>query len=74
VGVVGCHEVFRWGWPDRGGAGPAGAVRFQAAEMFEAGMKAPQVAWVLRVSGESAYAWHAAWREGGMDALCSKGP
>ena len=49
-------------------------VRFQAAEMFAAGLKPPQVARALRVSRKSAYAWHAGWREGGMDALRSKGP
>lgn len=49
-------------------------VRFQAAEMFAAGMKPPQVARALRVSRKSAYAWHADWRAGGIDALRSKGP
>ncbi|MER6423826.1 helix-turn-helix domain-containing protein [Streptomyces sp. NPDC001137] len=46
-------------------------VRFQAAEMFAAGMRPPQVAHALRVSQKSAYAWCAAWREGGTDALHS---
>ncbi|WP_406410629.1 winged helix-turn-helix domain-containing protein [Streptomyces sp. NBC_01614] len=37
-------------------------VRFQAAEVWVAGMKPPQVARVLRVSRESVYAWwEAAW-------------
>ncbi len=47
-------------------------VRFQAAEMFRAGLKPPQVARALRVSRKSAYAWHAAWQRGGTDALRSK--
>jgi transposase len=36
--------------------------------MFAAGLKPPQV------SRKSVYAWHAAWREGGTDALRSRGP
>lgn len=46
----------------------------QAAEMFAAGVRVPWVARELRVSRKSAYAWHAAWREGGADVLRSKGP
>jgi transposase len=49
-------------------------VRFEAAEMFAAGGTPPQIARRLRVSRKSAYAWHAAWRAGGADALHSKGP
>ncbi|WP_063838345.1 winged helix-turn-helix domain-containing protein [Saccharothrix sp. ST-888] len=37
-------------------------------------MSPPVVAGRLRVSRKSAYAWHAAWREGGAGALRSKGP
>lgn len=66
-------------YPDGGGLTVVERARrervwFQAAEMFMAGMKLPQVAQALRVSRKSAYAWHAGWREGGRDALCSKGP
>ncbi|MFF4121419.1 transposase [Streptomyces sp. NPDC001714] len=50
------------------------AVRFEAAEMFEQGVRPPEVARRLRVSRKSAYAWHAAWRDGGRAALASKGP
>ncbi|WP_316731687.1 helix-turn-helix domain-containing protein [Streptomyces sp. 11x1] len=50
------------------------AVRFEGAEMFERGVRPPEVARRLRVSRKSAYAWHAAWREGGSAALASKGP
>lgn len=49
-------------------------VRFEAAEMFAAGVTPSQVARRLRVSRKSACAWHAAWRAGGADALRSKGP
>ncbi|MFE2024457.1 helix-turn-helix domain-containing protein [Streptomyces hygroscopicus] len=37
-------------------------------------MAPPQVARRLRVSRKSAYAWHACWRDGGVEALRSKGP
>ncbi|MGR3937537.1 winged helix-turn-helix domain-containing protein [Streptomyces sp. BRA346] len=49
-------------------------VRFQAAELFAQGVAPPQVARRLRVSRKSAYAWHARWREAGVQALRSKGP
>ncbi len=48
-------------------------VRFEAAELFAQGAPA-QVARRLRVSRKSAYAWHARWREAGVEALRSKGP
>jgi putative transposase len=48
-------------------------VRFEAAELFVQGVAPPQVARRLRVSRKSAYAWHARWREGGVEALRSKG-
>ncbi|MEU9006154.1 helix-turn-helix domain-containing protein [Streptomyces sp. NPDC048551] len=41
--------------------------------MFEQGLRPPEVACRLRVSRKSAYAWHAAWRQGGRAALVSKG-
>lgn len=49
-------------------------VRFEAAELFVQGVTPPQVARRLRVSRKSAYAWHARWREGGVQELRSKGP
>ncbi|MEI5103443.1 helix-turn-helix domain-containing protein [Streptomyces sp. PmtG] len=49
-------------------------VRFEAAELFAQGVRAPQVARRLRVSRKSACAWHASWRDGGLDALRSGGP
>ncbi|MFJ3927543.1 transposase [Streptomyces sp. NPDC090022] len=66
-------------YADGGGLTAAGrakreAVRFEAAEMFEQGVRPPEVARRSRVSRKSAYAWHAAWRDGGRAALESKGP
>ncbi|MFD5430028.1 transposase [Streptomyces sp. NPDC127084] len=66
-------------YADGGGLTAAGrakreAVRFQAAEMCEQGMRPPEVAHRLRVSRKSAYAWHAAWRDGGKPALAFKRP
>ncbi|MEV6057172.1 helix-turn-helix domain-containing protein [Streptomyces sp. NPDC052107] len=49
-------------------------VRFEVAELFTQGVSPPQVARRLRVSRKSAYAWHARWRDGGTEALRSKGP
>ncbi|MEV5971646.1 helix-turn-helix domain-containing protein [Streptomyces sp. NPDC051921] len=43
------------------------------AAVFEQGVRPPEVARRLRVSRKSAYAWHAAWRQGGRTALVSKG-
>lgn len=65
-------------YADGGGLTAAGrakreAVRFEAVEMFEQGVRPPEVARRLRVSRKSAYAWHAAWRDGGRPALASKG-
>ncbi len=48
-------------------------VRFDAAEMFEQGVRPPEVARRLRVARKSAYAWHAVWCEGGSAALASGG-
>ncbi|MFF1548124.1 helix-turn-helix domain-containing protein [Streptomyces sp. NPDC058291] len=63
------------------GAGltPAGrrrreAVRLQAAELFEQKIKPLEVARRLRVSRKSAYEWQQLWRDGGREALASRGP
>lgn len=48
-------------------------MRFEAAEMFEQGVRPTEVARRLRVSRKSAHAWRAAWREGGRAALVSEG-
>ncbi|MFF7160730.1 winged helix-turn-helix domain-containing protein [Streptomyces sp. NPDC008086] len=47
-------------------------VRFEAAELLAQGVTPPLVARRLRVSRKSAYAWHARWREGGVEALRSE--
>ncbi|MFE5097539.1 winged helix-turn-helix domain-containing protein [Streptomyces sp. NPDC056638] len=49
-------------------------VRVQAAELFEQRIKPPEAARRLRVSLKSAYQWHQRWREGGVQALASRGP
>ncbi|MDT0468882.1 helix-turn-helix domain-containing protein [Streptomyces sp. DSM 41699] len=49
-------------------------VRFEAAESFAQGVTPTQVARRLQVPRKSAYAWHARWREVGVEALRSKGP
>jgi transposase len=46
----------------------------QAAELFEGKVKPSEVARQLRVSVKSAYQWHQLWREGGVQALVSRGP
>jgi transposase len=46
----------------------------QAAELFEQEIKPPEVARRLRVSRKSAYQWHQLWRDGGREALASRGP
>jgi transposase len=66
-------------YPDGGGLTTEGRarrekVRLQAAQMFEQGMDAEQVAQCLRVSTKSAYLWRRRWRAGGGAALASKGP
>ncbi|WUW75915.1 winged helix-turn-helix domain-containing protein (plasmid) [Streptomyces sp. NBC_01454] len=48
-------------------------VRMQAAELFEQKIKPPEVARRLRVSRKSAYQWQELWRDGGMQALVSRG-
>lgn len=66
-------------YADGGGLTPAArqrreTVRMQAAQMFAAGIPAAKVAVTLEVSQKSAYMWRRAWRDGGLDALRSKGP
>jgi transposase len=50
------------------------ARRLQAAELFAEGRTRAEVAQRLGVSRQSAHVWHAAWRQGGVDALRSRGP
>ncbi|MFF1497585.1 transposase [Streptomyces sp. NPDC058304] len=42
--------------------------------MFEQKVKPSEVARRLRVSVKSAYQWHQLWRDGGVQALVSRGP
>jgi transposase len=65
-------------YPDSGGlTAPARAkreqVRRQAAQWFEQGVPAAEVARRLRVSATAAYGWQQRWRQGGVAALTSKG-
>ncbi|TWP44021.1 helix-turn-helix domain-containing protein [Lentzea tibetensis] len=48
-------------------------MRQKAAELFEAGVSAVEVAARLEVSTKSAYAWRREWVAGGPDALKSEG-
>jgi transposase len=50
------------------------ARRLQAAELFAEGHTQAEVAQELGVSRQSAHVWHAAWQQGGVDALRSRGP
>ncbi|MBB4928191.1 transposase [Kitasatospora kifunensis] len=50
------------------------AVRLEAAALFDEDVPPREVARRLRVTEKSAYQWHAAWREGGVGALTSRGP
>ncbi|WUO09333.1 winged helix-turn-helix domain-containing protein [Streptomyces sp. NBC_00289] len=65
-------------YADGGGLTPVGrqrreTVRMQAAELFEQDIKPPEVARRLRVSPKSAYQWQQMWRDGGVQALVSRG-
>jgi transposase len=48
--------------------------RLQAAELFAAGARQAEVARQLEVSAQAVSVWHARWKEGGTDALRSRGP
>lgn len=66
-------------YPDGGGLTAGGRarwarVRLQAAQMSGQGTDPAQIAGLLQVSTESAYARRRAWRAGGEAALASKGP
>jgi transposase len=49
-------------------------VRRRAAEWFGQGVPAAEVARRLRVSATAVYRWQQRWRQGGPQALASKGP
>ncbi|NBM17591.1 winged helix-turn-helix domain-containing protein [Streptomyces sp. GC420] len=66
-------------YPDGGGCGPGGRlarerVRLEAAERFVRGEKTTDIAREFRVSVRRVEKWRRAWREGGVEALRSKGP
>ncbi len=67
-------EVCGWGGLTAEGRQRRESVRIQAAELFEQGVKPPEVARRLRVSRKSAYEWRQVWRDGGAAALASRGP
>ena len=47
--------------------------RQKAAQLFEKGLSAPEVARRLGVARQVAYRWKDAWQQGGLAALASKG-
>jgi transposase len=49
-------------------------IRMQAAELFAAGHSQAEVARTLGVARQNVNRWHARWRQGGLQALASRGP
>src|SRR5215204_55989 len=49
-------------------------VRMQAGTLFAAGRSQAEVARQLGVARQNVSRWHASWRAGGLNALCSAGP
>ncbi|MFE5540984.1 helix-turn-helix domain-containing protein [Streptomyces sp. NPDC056519] len=79
MGVGG--RLYSWcvRYADGGGLTPTGRqrremVRMQAAELFERKIKPSEVVRRLRMSMKSACQWHQLWRDGGVQALASRGP
>jgi transposase len=50
------------------------ARRLRAAELFAAGVCQAEVAGQLEVSAQAVSVWHARWKNGGAEALRSRGP
>jgi transposase len=50
------------------------ARRLRAAELFAASVRQAEVARQLQVSAQAVSVWHGRWKQGGIDALRSKGP
>jgi transposase len=48
--------------------------RLRAAELFAIGVRQAEIARQLGVSPQAVSIWHASWKAGGTDALCSRGP
>lgn len=66
-------------YPDGGGLTPAArarreALRLQAAQMFDDGVRVAEIAAQLRVSQNAVYVWRRRWQAGGTAALSSRGP
>jgi putative transposase len=66
-------------YAQRGGYTPAEQhrrerLRLEAAERFARGDGTEEIAHDLRVTEGSVRRWHRAWRDGGIEALRSKGP
>jgi transposase len=53
---------------------PTIARRLRAAELFAIGVRQAEIARQLRVSPQAVSAWHARFKQGGTDALRSRGP
>jgi transposase len=49
-------------------------IRMQAGALFAAGRSQAQVAHRLGVARQNVSRWHAQWRQGGLEALASRGP
>jgi transposase len=49
-------------------------VRLQAGALFAAGHSQAQVAHQLGVARQNVSRWHTQWRQGGLEALASRGP
>ena len=49
-------------------------VRLQAGALFAAGHTQAEVAHQLGVARQNVSRWHARWRQGGLEALASRGP
>jgi transposase len=78
---VGCLRAYDRGmrYAQRGGYTPAEQqrrerLRLDAAGRFAAGDEINEIAGDLRVTLGSVRRWHRAWRDGGNEALRSKGP
>jgi transposase len=50
------------------------ARRLRGAELFAAGVRQAEVARQLKASAQAVSVWHARWKEGGAEALRSRGP
>ena len=50
------------------------ARRLRGAELFAAGVRQAEVARQLKVSAQAVSVWRARWKEGGAEALRSRGP